>query len=68
MTGLDSFSTCLITNVIKEYFEYIDECFSTPLIEKTFVLTKDFIRELFLPFLVKLLSNDVTTMIIKLMK
>ena len=67
MNDLDSFNYSFITNVIKNYFEYIDEEFFILPIVNNFVSQKVSIKELFLLYLVKLLLNEDTTMIKNIM-
>ena len=63
MNDLDSFNYNFIINVIKTYFEYIDNIFFHSSYRKNFCESKGFIKELFLLSLVKLLLNDDTIMI-----
>ena len=44
MNDLDSFNYSLITNIIKEYFEYIDEVFFNTSYRKQFCESKGFYK------------------------
>lgn len=65
MTDLDSFNLSLITNIIKSYFEYIDEVFFNTSYRKNFCTSKGFYQRTILTLFAKLLTNEDITMIIK---
>jgi len=64
MHDLDSFNNSFIKDVIKSYFEYIDECFFNSSYRKTFVNQMVFTKEkIMLLYLVKLILKEDIIMI-----